>query len=329
MAAAPGAPGPAPLQVEAVLDVVLASAGRLLQGDGGSIMLLVGPQELEVVCAPGNEAALGARVRFGEGVAGKVAATRDPVLVSGRAGRRSRPVDSALSVPLVHEGRIFGVLNVNGTPGHTFTDHDLEAATAFAQHAGQALAEARLYEVERREGHADPERHLDTMLGHLAEAAKVDFVEPRRTTVVDAAAVAREVAVAAEAKGRTTGVRGPSSVLVRADASYLRRVVQELVDNGHLHGEPPVRIIFELAGGEHEHEHDVSVTVADSGPGVPLADRRRVFEPYGRLDRAAELPGLGLGLTIARRLLESMGGALEITETPVGGGAFRFRLPRA
>jgi len=323
MAAASGAPGPAPLQVEAVLDVVLASAGRLLQGDGGSIMLLVGPQELEVVCAPGNAAALGARVRFGEGVAGKVAATRDPVLVSGRAGRRSRPVDSALSVPLMHEGRIFGVLNVNGTAGHTFTDHDLEAATAFAQHAGQALAEARLYEVERREGGAEPERHLDTMLNHLAAAAKVDFVEPRRANAIDAAAIAKEVAGVADASGRTTGVRGPASVRVRGDADHLRRALRELVDNGHVHGGPPVRIIFELPGDDTDH---VSVTIADSGPGVPLADRRRVFEPYGRLDDAANLPGLGLGLTIARRLVESMGGMLEITETPVGGGAFRLVL---
>lgn len=323
MAAAPGAPGPAPLQVEAVLDVVLSAAGRLLQGDGGSIMLLVGPQELEVVCAPGNTAALGARVRFGEGVAGKVAATRDPVLVSGRAGRRSRPVDSALSVPLMHEGRIFGVLNVNGTAGHTFTDHDLEAATAFAQHAGQALAEARLYEVERREGGADPERHLGTMLNHLANAAKVDFVEPRRSKVIDAVAIAEEVAGDANAAGRMTGVRGPSSVPVQGDAGHLRRALRELVDNGHLHGEAPVRIIFELAPDD---EGMVTVTVADSGAGVPPADRRGVFEPFGRLDAAASLPGLGLGLTIARRLVESMGGTLEITETPVGGGAFQLEL---
>jgi signal transduction histidine kinase len=326
MAAAPGAPGPAPLQVEAVLDVVLASAARLLQGEGGSIMLLVGPQELEVVCAPGNSAALGARVRFGEGVAGKVAATRDPVLVSGRAGRRSRPVDSALSVPLLHDGRIFGVLNVNGNAGHTFTEHDLEAATAFALDAAQALAEARLYEVERREGGDAPERHLDTMLAHLANAARVDFVEPRRPQAVDAVAAARDVADRTGASGRDTGVRGPaSSVAVLGDPDHLRRALQELVDNGHLHGEAPVRIIFEPAGGGES----VAITVADSGPGVRPADRRRVFEPYGRLDDAANLPGLGLGLTIARRLVESMGGTLEITETPVGGGAFRITLPAA
>ena len=323
MGAAPGASGPAPLQVEAVLDVVLAAAGRLLRGDGGSVMLLVGPEELEVVCAPGNDAALGARVRFGEGVAGKVAVTRDPVLVSGRAGRRSRPVDSAMSVPLLHDGRIFGVLNVNAVDGHHFSDHDLEAATNFAEHAAKALAEARLYEVERREGGDSPERHLESMLGHLAAAGRIDFVEPRPPVEVDIAAVARDVAEQADSNGRPTGVRGPSNVPVKGDEQHLRRAFEELVTNGHLHGEPPVRMIFELADGE------VTITVADSGAGVPLADRRSVFEPFGRLDRSATTPGLGLGLTIARRLLESMGGSLEITETPVGGGAFRVRLPQS
>jgi signal transduction histidine kinase len=306
-----------------VLDVVLASAGRLLRGDGGSIMLLVGADELEVVCAPGNEAALGARVRFGEGVAGQVAASRDPVLISGRAGTRSRPVDSAMSVPLLHDDRIFGVMNVNAEAGHSFTEHDLEAATAFASHASRALAEARLYEVERRDHDTAPERHLNNMLAHLADAARVDFLQPAANAPVDIAQIARQLAEDEERAGRTTGVRGPSSVRVRGDTSYIERALHELIDNGHVHGEPPIRIIFEIA------EENVFVTVADSGPGIPLEERRQVFEPYGRLDRSASVPGLGLGLPIAKRLLESMGGSLEVTETPVGGGALRLRIPRA
>ncbi|HEX7166336.1 MAG TPA: GAF domain-containing sensor histidine kinase [Acidimicrobiales bacterium] len=313
----------APLQVEAVLDVVLSSAGRLLQGEGGSIMLLVADEELEVVCSPTNPAALGARVRFGEGVAGKVAATRDPALISGRAGGRSKPVDSALSVPLLHQGRIFGVLNVNALPVRSFSEHDLEAATAFAEHAAEALAAARLYEVDRRDGGAQPERHLDVMLAHLARAGSIDFVEPRPPVLVDAAKVARDVASAASEAGRPTSVRGPSPVPVRSDARHLRRALAELVDNGHLHGAPPVRIL--VAAGESE----ATLTVADGGDGVPAAERERVFEPYGRLERSANAPGLGLGLTIARRLLESVGGSVEPTETPVGGGAFVVRLPRA
>jgi signal transduction histidine kinase len=161
------------------------------------------------------------------------------------------------------------------------------------------------------------------MLGHLADAAGIDFLEPQREEVVDIAAISRRLADDEDGRGRTTGVRGPSVVRVIGDEDYIERALRELIDNGHVHGEPPVRIIFEV------DEDDVSATIADSGQGVPLTERKHVFEPFGRLDRSASMPGLGLGLTIARRLAEAMGGSIEITETPVGGGAFRLRLPRA
>lgn len=310
----------APLKVEAVLEVVLATAGRLVGGHGGSIMLLVGGDELEVVCSPENPAALGARVRLGEGVAGQVAQTCDAVLVSGRAGRRAKPVDSGMSVPLMHDGRLFGVLNVNAMAGREFGDHDLEAATAFARHAADALAEARLYEVGRREGEERPEAHLDAMLGHLSAAASVDFVERQRLAVVDVAEVAREVAAKIDASGRPTGVRGPASVRVVSRPEWIERVLHELIANGHAHGEPPVRVIFELTGPW------VVMSVADSGPGIPPEERERVLEPFGRLDAALSKPGLGLGLTIARRLVEASGGSITIVDTPVGGAAIQVRL---
>lgn len=321
MAAEPDTTGgrSAPLQIEAVLDVVLSSACRLLLGESGSIMLLVGTSELEVVCSPANPAALGARVRFGEGVAGKVAATADPVLVSGRAGRRSKPVDSAMSVPLLHGGRIFGVLNINAAEGHAFSDHDLKAATSFGAGAADALAAARLYEVDRRRGVTRPERHLEEMRGHLAAAASIDFVEPRRIVLVDAAKVARDAAAGARSRGRTD-VRGPASVPVLADARHLRRALSELIDNGLLHGSAPVTIVFEVG------DDLATVTVADGGSGVPPAERARVFAPYVRL--RDDHPGLGLGLTIARQLVRALGGELEVAETPVGGAAFRFSLAR-
>jgi hypothetical protein len=313
--------GHAPLQVEAVLDIVLTSAGRLFEGEGGSVMLLVGPEELEVVAAPTNPAALGARVRFGEGVAGKVAASRDPVLVTGRGGNRKKPVDFGMCVPLMHEGRIFGVLNVNARPGATFSEHDLAAATEFAGHAADALAEARAYEMARRQGEAEPDRHLAAMLDHLRRAALVDFVPPGDLEAVNAVMVAKYVAEVEDRAGRPTGVRAPNSVLVLGRPRDLRRVLRELIDNGHLHGGAPVRIIFEAASAD-----TVVITVADSGPGVPVPKRAQVFEPYARLERDTDGPGIGLGLTIAKALVESMGGSIDVVDTPVGGAAFRVRL---
>lgn len=311
------------LQLDAVLDTVLAAAGRIFQGEGGSVMLRVGDAELEVIASPMNPAALGARVRFGDGVAGRVAESCDAVLVSGRAGNRSQPIDSGMCVPLMHEGRIFGVLNINGGAGRAFTDHDLVAATKFGVHAAAALAAARSYEVDRREGAEQPERHLAQMLQRLAAAASVDFTLPARSEVVDLGRLARSVAAETEREGRPTGVRGPSSVRVLGREADLRRLLRELVDNGHRHGEPPVRLIFERLVDR------ISLTVVDSGPGVPAPRRAEVLEPFARLGRASDGAGLGLGLTIAKRLVSSMGGTLTIGDTPVGGAAFVVRLPPA
>ena len=312
----------APLQVEAVLDRVLSSAARLFQGEGGSIMLRVGENDLEVVAAPGNPAALGATVRIGVGIAGRVAQTCEPVLVSGRVNERTNAVDSSVCLPLIHQGQLFGLLNVNARPVHIFTNHDLDAGTAFGRHAADALVAARSYELTRLEGGPDPRQHLDAMERHFAAAASVDFIGPVARDEVDLAAIVRSVASAEDRDGRETVVRGGADAIVRSEGKAVRRLLQELVDNAHRHGAGPVRIVVEAS------DQEVDVTITDHGPGVPTAERERVFEPFARLDRPTDAPGLGLGLTIARRLAQAMDGSVTITDMPAGGTAVSLRLPR-
>jgi signal transduction histidine kinase len=73
-------------------------------------------------------------------------------------------------------------------------------------------------------------------------------------------------------------------------------------------------------------EADGMVIVADRGPGVPKRDRERVFERFYRCDDslAAKSSGSGLGLSIARRLAEGMGGSLVCAERAGGGAEFRL-----
>lgn len=316
-------PRPAPLEVAAVLEHVLESAARLFQGEGGSIMLRVGDEELEVVASPTNPAALGATVRFGVGVSGRVAATLEPVLISGRVNERTNAVDSSVCLPLVHHGELFGVLNINARPVHIFSNHDLEAGTAFCAHAADALTEARLYELARIDGKVDPLPHLDAMEQHLVRAASVDFIGPIGRSVVDVATIARSIASAEDRAGRSTVVRGATDAQVKAEGKAIRRLLQELVDNAHRHGAGPVRIVVEST------PDDVVLTVTDRGPGVPESERGRLFEPFARLDRPTDGPGLGLGLTIARRLVDAMGGRISFAGMPAGGTAITLRLPRA
>jgi two-component system sensor histidine kinase KdpD len=104
---------------------------------------------LRSVCVRGNELAVDAVVAIDEGIAGRVARTWEPVLITGQTSGRRSAVDTAMCVPLIHRSRLLGVLNVNGTSGRRFTEYDLRALHLFAEQAAAAIANARLYEIER------------------------------------------------------------------------------------------------------------------------------------------------------------------------------------
>jgi signal transduction histidine kinase len=138
------------LELEAVLDIILNSATSLLEAEGGSIMLADdGVTTLRSVCVRGNEFAVGAVAHLDEGIAGRVARSWEPTLVTGQLSGRKKSVDTAMCVPLIHRSELLGVLNINGSVGRRFTEYDLRALALFAEQAASAIANARLYEIER------------------------------------------------------------------------------------------------------------------------------------------------------------------------------------
>jgi two-component system sensor histidine kinase KdpD len=72
----------------------------------------------------------------------------------------------------------------------------------------------------------------------------------------------------------------------------------------------------------------VDILIVDRGPGVPEAQRERMFEPFQRLDDTSP-GGLGLGLAVARGLTESIGGTLSAEDTPGGGLTMVLAVPRS
>ena len=181
--------------------------------------------------------------------------------------------------------------------------HDLRAPLTAILGAAELLRgplplrdrEALLDSVDRQG------RHLRSMIDELLAAAVLEREgPPLELTVLDLGAIARSAAADLEAAGRPVEVDAPAA-LVRASADGLRRVVNNLVTNAYDHGRPPVRMSVAVSGDE------AVLTVSDAGPGVPEADRRRVFELFTRLDRDHSDPGIGLGLGIVAGLAGAWG----------------------
>ncbi len=111
-------------------------------------------------------------------------------------------------------------------------------------------------------------------------------------------------------------------VSVVSDPRRVRQVLLNLVSNAIKFGSgKPVAVVCRATP-----EGGVEINVCDSGVGIPEADRTRIFEEFVQLGQSAQ-PGTGLGLPISRRLVELLGGKLEL-ESEVGkGSCFRVVLP--
>jgi two-component system sensor histidine kinase KdpD len=109
---------------------------------------------------------------------------------------------------------------------------------------------------------------------------------------------------------------------VHVDPALVERALANVVDNALAWSPPeqPVRVEGAVLGG------DVVLRVIDRGPGIPAADRDRVFQPFQRLGdaRGRGGAGVGLGLAVARGFTEATGGELQLEDTPGGGTTMTF-----
>ncbi|MBX3192412.1 MAG: HAMP domain-containing histidine kinase [Labilithrix sp.] len=113
---------------------------------------------------------------------------------------------------------------------------------------------------------------------------------------------------------------------IDADPVLIRRVVDNLLDNAHKYTEDPTEPIALEARADGDH---VVIEVADRGVGIAKEDLARLFEPFFRADRSRTRAtgGLGLGLALARRVVDAHGGTIAFTSELGAGTVARVRLP--
>ncbi|HEV8535675.1 MAG TPA: GAF domain-containing protein [Candidatus Limnocylindria bacterium] len=170
---------------------------------------------------------------------------------------------------------------------------------------------------------------LDHLVDRILAGVRTDRPElaMRRTRFDLRATVAgalKEVAPMAR-KHKLTGPRAGQAVFVRGDRRRTAEVVAGLVHNATKYAPPGTRIGVRIERGDVR----AIVRVQDEGPGVPPAERGRIFEPYARGTLHDEVPGSGIGLFASRRVIEGQGGDLWVEDAPEGGAVFAFSIPLA
>jgi signal transduction histidine kinase len=169
---------------------------------------------------------------------------------------------------------------------------------------------------------AENER-LSLLVDDLLELARLDEGRPARPRVdVDLDDLVHDEAARASSRVHVD-VAGVSAGRVHGDLRQLGQLVRNLVDNAARHAGSRVAVTLTTEGRE------AVLRVDDDGPGVPEADRARVFERFARLDegRAREGGGAGLGLALVQRVVVAHGGTVTVADAPLGGARFEVRLP--
>ncbi len=108
-----------------------------------------------------------------------------------------------------------------------------------------------------------------------------------------------------------------------ADPVLLERVLVNVVGNAVQHSPPGEPVLITASA----HAGHLELRVIDRGPGIPQADRDRVFQPFQRLGDRGHGTGVGLGLALSRGLMEAMDGTLTPDDTPGGGLTMIVTLP--
>jgi signal transduction histidine kinase len=177
---------------------------------------------------------------------------------------------------------------------------------------------------------------LETIVDDILTAMRFELASakgPAQLPLRRAAVPAGEIAAAAADRQRARHHDRPLEVTIAdglpaidVDPVLFRRVIDNLVENAHKYTPDPSAPI--VLAASHDGA-DVVFEVRDRGIGIPADDLPRIFTAFfrGERSRSRETGGVGLGLTLARRIVEAHGATIDVTSTPNVGTTVRVAIP--
>lgn len=165
---------------------------------------------------------------------------------------------------------------------------------------------------------------LDQLIDEILLASRLDASQADIGTLepLDLVGIAAEECAQLDAELQVHGAA--DSLTVLGVARLLRRVVRNLLENAHRHAAGAVTLQLSAADGM------VVMAICDQGPGVSIAYRERIFEPFFRLPGASERDGgVGLGLALVKTIVLRHGGTVRCESHEPSGACFRVALPQS
>jgi signal transduction histidine kinase len=215
----------------------------------------------------------------------------------------------------------------------TAVSHDLRTPLASLRAMVEAIDEDVVQDLPTLRRYAAEMRRsvgqLSTMVDDLFELVQVDAgAIEAETETARLADVLRSALATVEGPARAKHLRLQADLGDAGDAvcsPRLVRVLQTLLVNAVRHTPADGTVRVEARGGWDGDA--LELAVLDTGEGIPPADLARVFEPFYRVDASRSGAGAGLGLALAKRIVEALGGRIEVQSEPEKGSRFDLSLP--
>lgn len=173
----------------------------------------------------------------------------------------------------------------------------------------------------------DDAERISRLSTSLLTLARIEAVGESETDVVDVQVAAGEAAQAvAPPEELRLEVEVEDGLLARGDPVLLRQVLISLLTNAYKSTSPGGVVGLRARG---KGDEQVLIEVSDTGTGIPAEEQERIFERFYRGSDSLEKEGFGLGLAIARRMVEVMGGEIGVRSEVGRGSTFWVRLPIA
>ncbi|MFI5262234.1 MAG: ATP-binding protein [Candidatus Limnocylindrales bacterium] len=283
---------------------------------------------------PGEAFEVTAPLAVGDDVLGSISGTLPPTRDWGDADQDLLRVLGVQLAGAIRNAELFAATAELAELKNEFlrgVSHNLQTPlTSIRVFAGQMAAE----NPDRRLGIiVEQTERLSRLVAQLLTVSRIEAgtLKPEVDVFPMAALVQRAWESLGHPAHRLTLDDRASGWLAAADRDWVEQVVWALLDNALRYGgEGGIEVTIapgDSAGGDHgQPATRIVTTVRDRGPGIAPVDRERAFERFTRLAPASS-EGTGLGLSVARGLVQAMGGQLWLADVDGPGAAFRFTLP--